>query len=139
MTPELRNTTVKPAVHTGPIAQSLGALMTVSGLALALATSLAINRLAHAQVETGIALLAVVVTARWLVAELLDRWFARVARRLRQHWRSLILAFFLVPSATLGSSPVDIAGAIETIADEPRLEVIRASAQSSILSLVIVW
>src|ERR1019366_56308 len=125
--------------RTGLVATALGALITLTGLGVALVMSLAINHVAHQQVGAGIALLAVAITARWLVAELLDRWFARVARQLRQFWRSLILEFFLVPTTASISSPVDLAGAVETIADEPRLQVVRASAQTSLLSLVIVW
>ena len=131
--------TEAPAVRAGLIASAFGALITLTGLGLALVTSLAINHIAHQQVGAGIALLAVAITARWLVAELLDRWSARVARQLRQLWRSLILEFFLVPTTASISSPVDLAGAVETIADEPRLQVVRASAQTSLLSLVIVW
>jgi ABC-type transport system involved in cytochrome bd biosynthesis fused ATPase/permease subunit len=125
--------------RTGLVATALGALITLTGLGVALVMSLAINHVAHQQVGAGIALLAVAITARWLVAELLDRWFARVARQLRQFWRSLILEFFLVPTTASVSSPIDLADAVETIADEPRLKVVRASAQTSILSLGIVW
>jgi ATP-binding cassette subfamily C protein CydCD len=117
----------------------LGALATLVGLALALLTALALDRLAAGHALRGVGLLGAVVTARWLIGELLNGWFAQRARRIRQHWRSVILGFFLVPSSTSGSSPVEISGAIDAIVDEPRLGVVRASAQTSIIALVIIF
>ena len=117
----------------------LGMLTSVLGLGLAFLTGLALDRLATGHVTTGLTLLAAIVAARWLSAELLDGWFSRVARRLRQHWRSVILGFFFVPTTASSSSPVELAGAIDTIVDEPRLAVVRASAQASVVALLIVW
>jgi ABC-type transport system involved in cytochrome bd biosynthesis fused ATPase/permease subunit len=117
----------------------LGAFFTVAGLALACVTSFALDRLVSHRIDEGLALLAAVVGARWLVAELLEIWFARQARGVRHRWRAVILDFFLVPRTSSSPTPVELAGAIDTIVDEPRLEVIRASAQAAILALVIIW
>lgn len=116
----------------------LGVVVTTVGIALALLTALGIDRLAARRVGEGIGWLALVVAGRWVSGEALDAWFARVGSRLRQHWRSVILAFFVRPRATT-SSPVQIADAIDTVVDEPRLAVVRASAQASILALVVVF
>lgn len=120
------------------LASALGFVVTVVGLALAFLTALGIDRLAARRIGEGLGLLAFVVAARWASAEFLDAWFYRAGSRVRQHWRSIILAFFLAPRAT-SSSPTQLADAIDTIVDEPRLAVVRASAQASILALVVVF
>ncbi len=115
-----------------------GAMMTVVGIALAIVTALGLNDLASGHVDFAISLLAIVVVARWLGTELLDRWLLGVARRSRQWWRNLVVSFFLVPSS-LRSSPSEITNAIDTIVDAPRLAVVRTSAQVSVLALVLVF
>lgn len=120
-------------------ARVLGGLVSVVGLALAVVTAVGLNDLAAGRVRLGLTLLASAAVGRWLSAEGLEGWFARAARRMRQHWRARIVAFFLVPDATTRSSPVEIAAAIDTIVDQPRLAVVRASAQTSALALVVVW
>ena len=117
----------------------LGAFVTLIGMTLAIVTGLAIDRLSAKRVALGLAMLAGVVVARWLVAEALDTWFARAARRQRSLWRSVVLEFFFVPPPNASPSPVEIARAIDDVVDEPRLEVVKASAQVSILALPIVW
>ncbi len=112
--------------------------MTAGGIALAFLTALGIDRLATGRGGEGIGWLALVVGGRWASGEALDAWFARTGDRLRQHWRSIILAFFERPQVTT-SSPIQIADAIDTIVDEPRLAVVRASAQASILALGVVF
>ncbi len=119
-------------------ATAIGVLTSVTGIALAFLTALGIERLATRRVGEGIVWLAFVVAMRWLSGEVLDAWGAAVGRRLRQHWRSMILTFFLLPRART-SSPVQFADAIDTIVDEPRLAVVRMSAQSSILALLVVF
>ena len=151
-----------------------GTLVSVLGLLLALVSALALSDVASGHVGAGLTLLGVVVAARWASGEWLDAWFTRVARRLRTHWRALIVTFFLTPGlagetgarhangaandvtpgsahaaggttghatrhATGGSSPVVVASAIDTIVDAPRLGVVRASAQASILALGVIW
>ena len=128
-----------PRPRWGASATVLGVIATVLSIALALLSALALDRLATGQAAHGIELLAVVVAVRWLSAELLDDWFNRSARRLRDYWRRQVLGFFLVPSSTSSSSPVEIAGAIDAIVDEPRLAVVRASAQASVVALAIIW
>jgi ABC-type transport system involved in cytochrome bd biosynthesis fused ATPase/permease subunit len=123
--------------HLG-VATTLGVVVSVVGLILAFLSALAIDRLASGRAAAGLEILALVVVTRWVSAEVLDAWFYRAGSRLRHHWRSIILAFFLVPRAT-SSSPVQIADAIDTIVDEPRLTVVRASAQASILALAVVF
>ncbi|MDH2904578.1 MAG: ATP-binding cassette domain-containing protein, partial [Actinomycetota bacterium] len=120
------------------VATTLGGAVAVVGLALAFLTALGIDRLFAQRVGEGLALLALVVALRWASAEALDAWYSRLGARARQHWRGRVLAFFLVPRAS-ASSPVQIADAIDTIVDEPRLAVVRASAQASILALVVVF
>lgn len=120
-------------------ASVLGGLMSVVGLAMALVTALGLNDLASGRLGIGLGLLAVAAGGRWLSGEWIESWFVRTARRLRQHWRARVVAFFLVPGATTSPSPVEIATAIDTVVDQPRLAVVRASAQASVLALVVVW
>lgn len=134
---ELDHGEVPPPRHRG-VATVLGVVVTVLGLAIAFLTALGIDRLAARRVGEGLLLLGSVVAIRWVSAEVLDTWFYLAGRRLRRHWRSIIMAFFLLPRTT-SSSPVQIADAIDTIVDEPRLAVVRASAQASILALVVVF
>ena len=108
------------------------------GIGLALVTSWAIERLASGRVSAGLVALALVVAIRWASAEVVEAWFYRAGRQLRRFWRSQIMGFFLVPHLT-SSSPVQIADAIDTIVDEPRLAVVRASAQASIVAPLVVF
>ncbi|MBW4029998.1 MAG: ATP-binding cassette domain-containing protein [Acidobacteria bacterium] len=131
---------VSPVERTGTRTGTLvGTAVSVLGLALALVTSLALSDVATGRVGTGVALLGGVVAVRWASAEWLDGWFARAARRLRDHWREFVVNFFLVPADTGDSSPVALASAIDTVVDEPRLAVVRASAQAAVLALVVIW
>lgn len=117
----------------------LGVATTLLGLALSILSAFALDRLARGHALVGLGLLATVLVVRWLNAEALERWFARRARQLREHWRRGILAFFVRPTSAASPSPVVIAGAIDAVVDEPRLGVVRASAQSSVVALVIIW
>ncbi len=181
--PAARGPLEGPASREGPpptfalSARLWGTLVSVLGLLLALVSALALSDLASGRVGRGLSLLAAVLTVRWASGEWLDVWFTRVARRLRAHWRAMIVTFFLTPrlarvsphgsrrdqtgdptgdptgESTVasdgathdsprradGASPVAIATAIDTIVDEPRLGVVRASAQTSILALAVIW
>ena len=120
------------------VANTLGMLDGAVGLLMATLSAVAINRLAAGRAPSGLAILAVVVAIRWLVAEALAAWFQHAGRQLRQHWRSIILDFFLAPNST-PDTPVDIASAIDTLVDEPRLAIVRAGAQASIVALAIIF
>lgn len=120
------------------VATGLGAGLSVVGLGLAYVSALGLERLATRRTGEGLALVALVLVARGLSGEALDAWYTRGGSRLRHHWRSLVLAYF-VATRTSASSPVQIADAIDTMVDEPRLAVVRASAQTSVLALVIVF
>ena len=118
---------------------ALGASVTVCGLILALLTSLAVERLATGSIALGLAQLAVVVVVRWMLSEAADFWLSKAARRLRAEWRAVTLEFFFRPAPNSGPSPADIAGAIDAVVDAPRLAVVKASAQASILALPLIW
>ena len=163
-----------------------GTLVGILGLLLALVSAVALSDVASGQVGVGLTLLGLVAASRWASGEWLDTWFTRVARRLREHWRAMIMTFFVTPGlvgeagvrhandaaknrandvanvsahaadgttghaadgttgharrhGTGGSSPVVVASAIDTIVEAPRLGVVRASAQASILALGVIW
>ncbi len=133
---------VAPAPSTGrsDVTPSvLGAVVTVVGLALTILSAIAINDLAQRRLGAGLTILGAVVVVRGLLADALERWSALVARRRRGAWRSRVVTFFLLPASPSGPSPVDIAASIDTIADEPRLAMVRASTAASTVSLVVVW
>ena len=126
-------------LRTNLSATVIGTLVTLAGLAMALTSAQSINLLAHHDIGAGLALLATIVAVRWIEGELVDRWSTRIAQRLRHQWRQHVLTFFLLPSESSSASPVDIADAVDIVADEPRLMVVRASARASILSLFFIW
>ncbi|MDE3147159.1 MAG: ATP-binding cassette domain-containing protein [Acidobacteriota bacterium] len=120
-------------------ASVLGALVSVLGLGLALVSARALNELANGHVGEGLALASGVVLVRALSGEGLEVFSAVVARRVRQYWRAQVLEFFLAPARVGDPGPLDLASAIDTIVEEPRLSVVRASAQTSILALPVIW
>jgi ABC-type transport system involved in cytochrome bd biosynthesis fused ATPase/permease subunit len=124
---------------TGRVTTTWGTLLTLTGLFFAFVTSYALERIASSHVGEGLGLLAAVVLSRWLAAQLLDGWLLRTARRGRTWWRETTMEFFLGPSAKSNATPVQVASAIDTIVDGPRLAVIAASARASILALVVVF
>lgn len=138
MNPSGGDTDVTVAPDVRRSAALWGVFATLWGLCLALVTAEALNSLAAGRIARGVAILAMTLIARWLATEQMEEWFTRTARRLRHYWRSRVVDFFLV-AGTSARSPVEIVGAIETVADEPRLGVVRASAQSSIVALVVVF
>lgn len=129
--PSTRRTDATPSV--------LGAVATVVGLAVTILSAMAINDLAQRRLGAGLTILGAVVVARGLLSDALERWSTRVAQRRRGAWRSRVVTFFLRPASPSGPSPMDIAASIDTIADEPHLAMVRASAATSTVSLVVVW
>ncbi len=119
--------------------QLVGAVATIIGIAVTIVSALAINDLAHHHLGDGLSLLAAAILSRALIGEVLERWSVSVADRIRGAGRARVVSFFLVPPRPSSPSPLDVAAAIDTVADEPRLAMVRASATTSTLSLVVVW
>ena len=118
-------------------ARALGSFLGVLGLCLAVLTGASVNEIAHRHLAHGLVELSIVLGARWLSDEVTGAWSSRTARRLSQYWRARITTFFVSPSA--GASPVELTTAIDTVVDGPRLELLRAGAQTSVLGLGLIW
>lgn len=119
--------------------QLLGALYALAGLALAGLTAVAIAQLAQDRTSSGVSLLVVSVTARWMLALAYDQWSARSARILRDQWRRQVVTHLYAPRREGERSRGDLALAIEQVSLAPALDVLAVSARVALLGLGLVF
>jgi ABC-type transport system involved in cytochrome bd biosynthesis fused ATPase/permease subunit len=117
----------------------VGALNTLIGLALAVASAAAVSRLAHRQLSLGLGVLAVIAFTRWAVSWASDEWSIHAADLVRDHWRGSLLDHFARPLREGQAGRGDLALAIERVSDAPALQVLKTSAQVSALGLAVIF
>ncbi|HEY1223272.1 MAG TPA: hypothetical protein VGE75_07235, partial [Acidimicrobiales bacterium] len=64
-------------------ARALGALSVLLSLSLAVASAVALTKLAHDSLSTGLVLLSVVLAGRWLLANALVEWNTTTSRTIK--------------------------------------------------------
>lgn len=131
------NPSARATWRAGAIA--VGALNTLIGLALAVASADAVSRLAHRQLSFGLGALAAIAVARWLVGWVSDEWSIRAAGQVREYWRSNLLDHFTRPLREGHAGRGDLALAIERVGDAPVLQVLKTGAQVSALGLAVIF
>jgi ABC-type transport system involved in cytochrome bd biosynthesis fused ATPase/permease subunit len=120
-------------------ARVIGVLGVVLSLSLAIATGIALSKLAHHSTSTGLVLLSIVIAARWLLASALDEWGVWSARVVRRAWRERLISHLRIPRTEGERSRGDLALAIDQVATGPSLETLATSARVSVVGLVIVF
>ncbi len=127
----------RETVPVGP--RVVGALATLAGLGLAVASAAALAALAHHHLALGLEALAGVAALRWSVSWASDEWTGHAAVKVREHWRRNLLAHFKRPRREGEASRGDLALAIERASDAPGLAALESGAQVSALGLVVIF
>ena len=117
----------------------LGAFNALVGLALSVATALALNDLAQRRLLSGLWVLIGILAARWTVNLLADEWTNRAARVIRSQWRSQFVGHFRQPQREGSRGRGDLALAVERVSLAPALSVLGTSARVSLLGLAVVF
>jgi ATP-binding cassette subfamily C protein CydCD len=120
-------------------ARQLGALNSLIGLGLAIASAKGLSELAHRRFSDGVWTLVSVVALRWMLALLVEEWGGLAGRQIRDHWRANLLAHFLRPRREGERSRGDLALAVERASDGPGLLLLQASAQAGIVGVVVIF
>ena len=120
-------------------ARALGVVNVMLSLALAVASAVALTRLAHDSTSTGLVLLSVVLAGRWLLANALVEWNTATSRAIKQFWRRHLVSHLRVPRSEGERSRGDLALAIDHASDGPGLELLATSARVSVLGLGVVF
>jgi ATP-binding cassette subfamily C protein CydCD len=122
------------------VARTLGVLSSLTALALAVLSALALSDLAHRLYFRGLLVLIGVVIARGVAAGALDLWGERAAATMRAHWRALMVEHLRIPRREGERARGDLSLAIEQASESAGLERLRTSAGSSLIGvLVIFW
>jgi ABC-type transport system involved in cytochrome bd biosynthesis fused ATPase/permease subunit len=118
----------------------VGALNTITGLVLAVASARGLTELAHRYFSRGFETLIFVLLLRWLVNLTCDEWTYAAGARIRDFWRANLTNHFARPRREGEAARGDLALAVERASDGPSLLVLETSAQVSGLGLgVIFW
>ncbi len=120
-------------------ARALGTLNVLVSLGLSLLLARALTDLSHLAFRPGVALLLVVLVARWLLTLVLFEWNTYSAREIRQRWRLRMVDHLKVPRLEGERSRGDLLLAIDHAAEGPSIEVLATSARLSILGLALVF
>ena len=120
-------------------ARALGVVNVMLSLALAVASAVALTRLAHDSTSTGLVLLSIVLAGRWLLANALVEWNTATSRAIKQFWRRHLVSHLRVPRSEGERSRGDLALAIDHASDGPWLELLATSARVSVLGLGVVF
>lgn len=120
-------------------ARFLGALNVIISLALAVLFASGLSEIARGSITTGLIMLMVVITLRWLVSLALAEWNHATARSIRRRWRDRTIEHLLLPRQEGERSRGDLALAIEHAADGPSLALLATSARFSVLGLAVVF
>ncbi len=117
----------------------MGAAVSVTTLAAAALTAVAINDLAAHRVGRGVVTLALSLLARAGVGAGFDEWGQGSAARVRHHWRHILIDFFARPRGDDEAARGDIALAIDHAAGAPALESLKVAAATSLVGVVAVF
>ncbi len=120
-------------------ARFIGVVNVIISLVLAVASAYALTKIAHHSTSTGLVILSLVLTGRWILASALNEWNIRTTRLVRSAWRERLLTHLRVPRGEGERSRGDLALAIDQVANGPSLETLATSARASVVGLVIVY
>ncbi len=120
-------------------ARALGTLNVLVSLGLSLLLARALTDLSRLAFRPGVALLLVILVARWLLTLVLFEWNTYSAREIRQRWRLRMVDHLKVPRLEGERSRGDLLLAIDHAAEGPSIEVLATSARLSILGLALVF
>ena len=120
-------------------ARALGALSVLLSLSLAVASAVALTKLAHDSLSTGLVLLSVVLAGRWLLANALVEWNTTTSRTIKGFLRRRLLVHLRAPRAEGERGRGDLTLAIEHASDGPWLELLATSARVSVVGLGVVF
>jgi ABC-type transport system involved in cytochrome bd biosynthesis fused ATPase/permease subunit len=120
-------------------ARALGVGNVLLSFVLAVASALALAKLAHGSTSTGLVLLSIVLAGRWLIAAALVEWSTATSRSIKGFWRRRLIAHLRQPRAEGERSRGDLSLAIDHASDGPWLELLATSARVSVLGLGVVF
>jgi len=120
-------------------ARLVGALNSVSGLGLAIASAHGLSDTAHGHVTSGLETLMIVLLVRWVVNLASEEWGFYAGARIRNHWRANLTSHFARPRREGEAARGDLALAVERASEGPTLEMLKTSARVSALGLAVIF
>lgn len=120
-------------------ARVVGVAGALVGLCLVVASGLGVNALAHHHLAAGGGVLAAVLLLRWCSTALSDRWIETAATHRRSTARRSLVSGLLLPRSERARSHAALLSAVEADAAMPSLEVLKASAGTSVLAMVLIF
>lgn len=120
-------------------ARFLGIAQTIGVLALTILSARGLTQIAHRHLVTGIVTLAVALGARWLVTWGSNEWSDDAQQRIRDQWRRRLVEHLRRPLAEGSRARGDLSLAVDNASLAPALGLLEASAQASVLGLLLVF